>query len=87
MAEISIRFRMNLETGKKDLWIDFEGDEDLMRHEHEQRHREVIERLMGEGILRPDELGEVHVARVEPARGGASAAGEQAPPQAEANQG
>lgn len=66
MADISIRFRMNLGSGKKDIVIDFEGDEDLMRHEHEKRHRQVIERLIGEGILQADEVGEIIIEREQP---------------------
>ena len=66
MGEISIRFRMNMDSGKKDIIIDFEGDEDLMRHEHEKRHRQVIERLVGEGVLQADEVGEVIVEREQP---------------------
>ena len=68
MGEINIRFRMNLETGKKDLVIDFESDEDAMRHEHEKRHRQIIQRLVGEGILNADEVGEVIVEREQPAQ-------------------
>lgn len=66
MSEIEIRFRMNLKTGKKDIVIDFHGDEDLMRHEHEKKHREVVQRLVGEGILSADEVGEVIVERAAP---------------------
>ncbi|MBL4850315.1 MAG: hypothetical protein JKY65_32765 [Planctomycetes bacterium] len=66
MSEIEIRFRMNLKTGKKDIVIDFHGDEDLMRHEHEKKHRDIVERLIGEGILSADEVGEVTVERAAP---------------------
>lgn len=66
MSEIEIRFRMNLKSGKKDIVIDFHGDEDLMRHEHEKKHREIVQRLVGEGILSADEVGEVVVERAAP---------------------
>lgn len=66
MSDIEIRFRMNLKTGKKDIVIDFHGDEDLMRHEHEKKHREAVQRLVGEGILSADEVGEVIVERAAP---------------------
>ena len=66
MADISIRFRMNLKSGKKDIVIEYESDEDAMRHEHEQKHRDVVERLVGEGILQAGEVGEVIVERVQP---------------------
>lgn len=66
MSEIEIRFRMNTKTGKKDIVIDFHGDEDLMRHEHEQKHRQIVERLVGAGLLAADEVGEVVVERAAP---------------------
>ena len=66
MSEIEIRFRMNTKTGKKDIVIDFHGDEDIMRHEHEKKHRQVVERLVGAGLLAADEVGEVVVERAAP---------------------
>jgi hypothetical protein len=66
VGEISIRFRMNMKTGKKDIYIDFESDEDAMRHEHEKEHKKIIERLVGAGILEADEAGEVIVERGQP---------------------
>lgn len=71
MSEIEIRFRMNLKTGKKDIVIDFHGDEDLMRHEHEKKHRAVVERLVGAGVLMADEVGEVIVERAAPGQSAA----------------
>ena len=79
MGEINIRFRMNMASGKKDIVIDFESDEDAMRHEHEKRHREIIERLVGEGVLQADEVGEVTVERAAPGQ----AVAREEPPQSE----
>lgn len=78
MGQIEIRFRMNLKTGKKDILIDFESDEDAMRHEHERDHRRVIERLVGQGVLQADEAGEVVVQRKAPGQPAAAPA-EQGP--------
>jgi hypothetical protein len=66
MGEINIRFRMNMKTGKKDIYIDFESDEDAMRHEHEREHKKIIERLVGAGLLEDSEVGEVIVERQQP---------------------
>jgi hypothetical protein len=66
VGEINIRFRMNLETGKKDIYIDYESDEDAMRHEHEKDHKKILERILGEGILNEAEVGEVIVEREAP---------------------
>lgn len=66
MGEINIRFRMNMKTGKKDIYIDFESDEDAMRHEHEREHKKIIERLVGAGLLEEGEVGDVIVERQQP---------------------
>ena len=51
MAEITLRLRFNLETGKKDIYIDFVSDDDSLPMEHEQDHREIVEDLIGQGVL------------------------------------
>ena len=74
MGEIQIRFRMNMESGKKDIVIEFESDRDAMRHEHERDHKRIVEQLVGQGVLAAEEVGEVTVERAAP---GVSAAPEQ----------
>ena len=66
MGEISIRFRMNMATGKKDIYIDYESDEDAMRHEHEKGHKGIVERIIGAGLIEADEVGEIVVERSAP---------------------
>ena len=66
MAEITLRLRYNLQTGRKDLFIDYHSDDDALPIEHEQDHRAVVESLLGKGVLRRDELGEVIVRRAQP---------------------
>jgi hypothetical protein len=66
VAQIEIRFRMNMATGKKDIFIDFESDEDTMRHEHEKQHKKLIEKLIHQGVLAEDEVGEIIVTRQAP---------------------
>lgn len=66
MADITIRLLYNLETGKKDVFVDFVSDDDALPIEHEQHHRQVIEELLGKGILKADEVGDVNVSRVPP---------------------
>ena len=66
MAELRIRFRMNLESGEREIIVELEKDAELMRHEHERKHREVVERLLGEGIIGQDEVDQVRVERVAP---------------------
>jgi hypothetical protein len=64
LAEVSIRLVYNLETGRKDIYIDYESDSDALPIEHEREHKVIIEKLLGKGILTEDELGEVRVTRL-----------------------
>ena len=66
MAEITLRLRFNLQTGRKDLLIDYHSDDDALPIEHEQDHRAIVESLLGKGVLRRDELGEIVVRRAQP---------------------
>ena len=83
MGEIEIRFRMNMATGKKDIFIEFESDEDAMRHEHERDHRKIVERLIGQGLVEAEEVGEIQVERAKP---GQPAEQKDVPPEREAQQ-
>src|SRR3954465_9839264 len=47
MAELTIRLRRDPETGKHDILIDMESDQDALPHEHEQMHREDLLKLIG----------------------------------------
>ena len=80
MADITVRMIFNRKTGKKDIWIDFESDDDALPHEHEKRHRQIVGQLLGQGVLTPDEMGEVIVERGGTPRGVVE---EESTPQAE----
>jgi hypothetical protein len=84
MAEIEIRFRMNMESGKKDIFIDYHGDEDAMRHEHERDHGSIVRQLIGDGVLTEDEVGEIQVERGSPGQLERKPETESAGPEAEA---
>jgi hypothetical protein len=58
---------MNVESGKKDIIIEYEADDDALPHEHERRHKEIVEQLLGKGVLQPGDAGDVKVERVKPA--------------------
>ena len=64
MADITIKLVYQLETGKQDLYIDFVSDDDALPIEHEREHKKIIEALIGQGVLKPDQLGEVKVQRL-----------------------
>lgn len=50
MAEVTIRFRHNPKTGKRELLIGFESDADALAHEHERDHRALVEKLIGRPV-------------------------------------
>lgn len=79
MAEIKIRLIYNLESGKKDIFIDYESEGDALPIEHEQDHREIVRQLLGSDALAPDEVGEINVGRV-PAGNAAGQRQRQEPP-------
>ena len=87
MAEIRIRLVFNLETGKKDIYVDFESDADALPFEHEEIHRDIVRQLVGQNVLTDDEAGEVVVNRVEPQRTGRTSENETATPEQQAEPG
>jgi hypothetical protein len=76
--ELMIHLRYNLKTGKKDILVDFVSEEDALPIEHEKQHREIMARLLGAGVLRPEEAGDLVVRRLTPQE---MAANQQTPPQ------
>lgn len=66
MAEVTIRMISNPVTGKRDIYIEYESEDDALPHEHEKEHRGIIEQLLGKGILQPDDVGQIKVGRVQP---------------------
>ncbi len=66
MAEMTIRLVSNPSTGKRDIFIDYESEDDALPHEHEQDHHDIVEQLLGQGILDPDDVGQIKVGRVRP---------------------
>lgn len=66
MGEFTVRFRFDTTTGKKEIVVEYESDADQLPVEHEKRHRQIVESLLGQGIIKPDETGNVKVERVKP---------------------
>ncbi len=65
MAEMTIRLRIDPNTGKKDIVIALSSDADALPHEHEEQHRKLVEKLIEGGVLKAAEVGEIVVERVE----------------------
>jgi len=63
MADITVKLTFNLETGKKDILIDYDGDDDALPSEHERHHRQIVETLLGKGVLSKKDVGNVVVQR------------------------
>ena len=63
MAEMTIRLRINPETGMKDIHIALRSDADALPHEHEQDHKKLVESLLGMPLT--DDMGEIVVERVQ----------------------
>lgn len=62
MAEITIRFRHNASTGRRELVIHLESDSDVLGHEHERDHRRLVEQLLGQSL---DDDTDVVVQRID----------------------
>ncbi len=63
MAEMTIRLRHDPATGKRDIIVTLRSDEDALPHEHEQQHRELVDKLIEGGVLKASEVGKVVVER------------------------
>jgi len=63
MAEMTIRLQTDPTTGKKDIIVSLESDEDLLPHEHEQQHRELVNKLIEGGLIAASNVGKIVVER------------------------
>ena len=81
MAEMTIRLRIDPNTGKKDIVIALRSDADALPHEHEAHHRKLVEKLIEGGVLKAAEVGQIIVERVEEEPQPAPAAGRSEEPE------
>jgi hypothetical protein len=65
MAEMTITLRIDPVTNKKDIVVTLRSDEDAMPHEHEQLHRQLVDRLTEGGLLKAGEAGKLVIEREE----------------------
>jgi hypothetical protein len=63
MAELTIQFRYDPQTGKKEIVIALRPDEDLIPLECEQQHRALVETLLGNGLWQAAAEGKIVVER------------------------
>ena len=62
MALMTIRLIRNPKTGKQTVVVKLDSDADALPIEHEQLHRELVEKLVGKG-LNVEDLGEIVIER------------------------
>ena len=63
MAEVTIRLIVDPTTRKKNVVISYRSDEDALPIEHEDAHREIVDKLIEGGALKAAELGKIIVDR------------------------
>jgi len=65
MPEMTIQLRRDPQTGKQNIIVKLRSDEDALPHEHEQMHRELVDKLIDGGILKAGEEGNLIIEREE----------------------
>jgi hypothetical protein len=60
MAELTIMLRRDPTTGKQNVIIKLDSEADALPYEHEQMHRELVEKLLGKSL---EDFGEIIVER------------------------
>jgi hypothetical protein len=62
MAQMMIILRRDPTSGKQNIIVKLDSDPDALPLEHEQMHRQLVEKLIGKGIHAED-LGEIIIER------------------------
>jgi hypothetical protein len=63
VPRVTLKLRHNPKTGKRDLVVEYESEEDLLPHEHERDHRRLVEGLIGRSLDTLGDIGEIRVER------------------------
>jgi hypothetical protein len=53
MASATLRLSVDPLTGKRTITVSYASDAEALPHEHEDAHREVVEKLFEGGIAKP----------------------------------
>ena len=67
MAEVHLRLVYNKNTSKHDIYIDYESDTDALPFEHEQQHKEIVQKIIqnaGLDKMTEDDFGEIVIRRL-----------------------
>ncbi|MEZ4318485.1 MAG: hypothetical protein R3F61_13315 [Myxococcota bacterium] len=63
MAELILKLEIDPVTGKKNVLIDYGSDADALPMEHEEDHRQLVDRLIEGGALKAADLGRIIIRR------------------------
>ena len=64
MAELNIRLTYNRQTGRHDIFVDYESDVDSLPFEHEEDHRALVEKIISSTGMSEEDFGEVTIRRL-----------------------
>ena len=53
MASATLKLSVDPTTGRRTITISYASDADALPHEHEEAHRQVVEKLFEGGIAKP----------------------------------
>jgi hypothetical protein len=65
---MTIRLEIDPATNKKNIIVSLSSEADALPQEHEQQHKELVEKLIQGGVLKASELGKIVVEREEEER-------------------
>jgi len=63
MAELTIRLIVDPSSGKKNIVIDYGSDQAALPMEHEADHKRLVDAVLEQVGLSPDEVGELIIER------------------------
>ena len=64
MAELNIRLTYNRQTGRHDIFVDYESDADSLPFEHEEDHRALVDKIISSTGMSEEDFGEVVIRRL-----------------------
>ncbi|MFT3698908.1 MAG: hypothetical protein QM831_37520 [Kofleriaceae bacterium] len=53
MADLTLRLRVDPNTGRREIVIDYSSDSDALPFEHEEEHRQLAEKVINGGLKNP----------------------------------
>ena len=63
MADLTLRLEIDPITGKKNIIVHYESDQDALPMEHEDAHRQLVDALVEGGALAAADVGELIIER------------------------